>query len=174
MSPAGWGGRPSRHIKFESHGLESERQYLLKASYVTRMWSQGWVPLSSCSGLNVCIFVKIIWWSPDSQCNDSRRWGLWEVNRFRWGLEGRLLMMVLVPWSEETRTSLMAEWFRICLPMQGTRVWSLGPGDSTAEGRLSQCATTKACAPRAHALQQEKPPQWETCMPTRVVSDRWD
>ena len=31
---------------------------------------------------------------------------------------------------------------------------------------LSPCATTtEALLPRAHALQQEKPPQWEACAP---------
>ena len=99
-------------------------------------------------------------------------------------------------------TSLVAQWLRICLPMQGTRVWALVRKDPTCCGTtkpmchnywactlepmshnywslcalgpvccnywarvlqlLSPCAaTTEAHAPRACALQQEKPPQWD-------------
>ena len=32
------------------------------------------------------------------------------------------------------RTSLVAQWVRICLPVQGTRVQSLIPEDSTCRG----------------------------------------
>ena len=101
-----------------------------------------------------------------------------------------------------TGTSLVAQWLRIHLPMQGTQVWSLVHEDPTCPGAtkpmchnyracalelashnywahvpqllkpahsrvrmpqlLSPCAaTTEARVPRAHALQQEKPPQWE-------------
>ena len=89
-------------------------------------------------------------------------------------------------------TSLVAQSLRIRLPMQGTWVWSLVWEDPTCCGatkpmchnywacaprllkpaRSRACvlqllsphaATTEACAPRAHASQQEKPPQWEAC-----------
>ena len=54
----------------------------------------------------------------------------------------------------------MAQWLRIHLPMQGIRVRVLVREDPTEQ--LSPCATTtEACAPRARALQQEKPPQRE-------------
>ena len=33
-----------------------------------------------------------------------------------------------------TRASLVAQWLRICLPMQGTRVWALGWEDPTCHG----------------------------------------
>ena len=69
-------------------------------------------------------------------------------------------------------TSLVAQWLRICLPMQGTRVRALVWEDPTRRGAtkprllslrsrahepqlLSPCATTT----EARALQQEKPPQ---------------
>ena len=70
--------------------------------------------------------------------------------------------------------SLVVHWMGIHLPMQGTWVWSLVWEDSTWRGQLkpmchnywahvpqllSPCAgTTEACASRARALQQEKPP----------------
>ena len=80
-------------------------------------------------------------------------------------------------------TSLVAQWLRICLPMQGTRVRALVREDPTC------CGTTKpvhhnywACAlesvshnywarePRARAPQQEKPPQQEAHAPQRKVA----
>ena len=80
-------------------------------------------------------------------------------------------------------TSLVAQWLRIHLPMQGTRVPSLVPEDPTC------CGATKpvrhnywACAlepvshnywarvPRARAPQQEKPPQWEARVPQQRVA----
>ena len=63
--------------------------------------------------------------------------------------------------------SLVAQWLAIRLPMQGTRVLSPGPGRSHMPREyLSPCATTtEARAPTAHALQLEKPPQWEARTP---------
>ena len=73
------------------------------------------------------------------------------------------------------RASLVVRWLRICLPMQGTQVQALVRENPTCHGAnksmhhdyrackpqlLSPCATpTEARAPRARALQQEKPPQ---------------
>ena len=80
-------------------------------------------------------------------------------------------------------TSLVAQWLRIHLPMQGTRVWYLvredpichgatkpmhhnywGPCTETTEARAHvpqllslSAATTDAHTPRARALQLEKP-----------------
>ena len=92
------------------------------------------------------------------------RVGKWVTGvEFRVYRESKYLMSIM--WY---RASLVAQWLRICLPMQGTRVWSLVREDPTCcratKPRvlqlLSLCAaTTEACVPRAHALQQEKPPQ---------------
>ena len=70
--------------------------------------------------------------------------------------------------------------------MQGTRVWALVQGDPTRRGATKPmshnywaCAPEpmshnywahvpqllKLMCPRAHAPQQEKPPQWEACAP---------
>ena len=57
----------------------------------------------------------------------------------------------------------MVQWLRIRLPMQGTRVQSLVWEDPTCLGASApqllrpHAATTEARAPRARALQQEKP-----------------
>ena len=87
-------------------------------------------------------------------------------------------------------TSLVAQWLRICLPVQGTRVRSLVQEDpkcrratksvrhnywayaleSTSHNYWSpRATTTEARKPRARAP-QEKPPQWETCAPQQRVA----
>ena len=83
-------------------------------------------------------------------------------------------------------TSLVAQWLRIRLPMQGTRVRALVREDPTCRGAtkpvrhnywahvpqlLSPCAiATEAWAPRARAPQQEKPLRWEACAPQQRVT----
>ena len=80
----------------------------------------------------------------------------------------------------DPRASLVVQWLRIRLPMQGTRVRALVREDPTccrapkprepqllslrSRARETQllsprAATTEACTPRARALQQEKPLQ---------------
>ena len=67
------------------------------------------------------------------------------------------------------RASLVAQWLRIRLPMQGTRVRALVREDPTCCGAAKSMSPSYwACAlepsshvPRACAPQQEKPPQWE-------------
>ena len=82
----------------------------------------------------------------------------------------------------EAWASLVAQWLRIRLPIQGTRVWALVWEDPTCCGATKPmghnywaCAlepkepqllspratTTEARAPRSHTPQQEKPLQWE-------------
>ena len=68
--------------------------------------------------------------------------------------------------------SLVAQWLRILLPMQGTRVQALArkilhateqlsPCTTTTESELQspRATTTEAHAPRTRAPQQEKPPE---------------
>jgi len=58
-----------------------------------------------------------------------------------------------------TGTSLVVQWIRICCPCRGNRFEPLSGKIPHATGQLSLCATTtEAHVPRAHALQQEKPP----------------
>ena len=92
------------------------------------------------------------------------------------------------------RASLVVQWLRIRLPMQGTRVQALVREDPTCRGATKlvrhnywACAlepashnywslratTTEARAPRARAPRQEKPLRWEACAPQwRVVPAR--
>ena len=96
------------------------------------------------------------------------------------------------------RASLVAQWLRIRLPMQGTQLQALVREDLTCRGTTKPvqhdywaCAlepashnyrarepqllsphatTTEARMPRAQAPQQEKPPQWEAHAPQRRVA----
>ena len=62
--------------------------------------------------------------------------------------------------------SLVAQWLRICLPMQGTRVWDLVREDLTCRGATRPVShSCWACVSRACAPQQERPRQWEACAP---------
>ena len=76
----------------------------------------------------------------------------------------------------KSRASLVAQWLRIRLPMQGTRVRALVREDPTCHGATKPvCHNYWACAlepashnywahaPRARAPQQEKPLQREAC-----------
>ena len=89
-------------------------------------------------------------------------------------------------------TSLVAQWLRVCLPIAGDTGSSPGPGGShmlqsnqahvpqllkptcsrAREPQLlsPRATTTEARMPRAHALQQEKPPQGEAHALQRTVA----
>ena len=98
-----------------------------------------------------------------------------------------LVMLFEIKWhtvkSKFIGTSLVAQWLRIHLPMQGTRVWALVQGDPTCHGVTKPVRHSYwACAlepvshnywartPRAYAPQQEKPLQWEAHAPQRRVA----
>ena len=60
------------------------------------------------------------------------------------------------------RASLVVQWLRICLPMQGTRVWALVWEDPTCRGAAGPMSHNYwACASGACAPQQERPRQSE-------------
>ena len=70
-----------------------------------------------------------------------------------------------------TGASLVAQWLRICLPMQGTRVRALVWEDPTCCGATRPVSHNYwACASGAYAPQQERPRRWETCAPRRRVA----
>ena len=65
----------------------------------------------------------------------------------------------------------MAQWLRICLPMQGTRVRALVWEDPTCRGAPRPVSHNYwACASGACAPQQERPRQWEARTPRWRVS----
>ena len=62
--------------------------------------------------------------------------------------------------------SLVAQWLRIHLPMQGTRVRALVWEDPTCRGTAGPVSHNYwACASGACAPQQERPRQWEARAP---------
>ena len=86
-----------------------------------------------------------------------------------------------------TRTSLVPQWLRIHLPMQGTQIWedprywgatkpvhynywacALEPGSHNYWSHLLQLL--KPSCTRVSAPQREKPPQWEAEAPQRRPS----
>ena len=85
-----------------------------------------------------------------------------------WSAVVRLLLTSLrIPWG----ASLVAQWLRICLPMQGTRVRALVWEDPTCRGATKPVRHNYwACASGACAPQQEKPRQWGACAPQRRVA----
>ena len=66
------------------------------------------------------------------------------------------------------RTSLVVQWLRICLLVQGTWIWSLVWKDAACLRTTTptcynspRTATAVNHVPRAYALQREESPQWE-------------
>ena len=79
-----------------------------------------------------------------------------------WSSRTSLFPTFSVSRKNSTRTSLVVQWLRIHLPMQGPGVWSLIREDSTCYGQPNPCATTaKPMYPRICVLQQEMPQKWE-------------
>ena len=93
-------------------------------------------------------------------------------------MKGPCLPLLMLPYLLQiqlTGTSLVAQWLRIRLPMQGTRVRALAREDPTFHRTTKPvCHNYWACTlgpashnyqglrattTEAHALQQEKPPQ---------------
>ena len=72
------------------------------------------------------------------------------------------------------RASLVAQWLRVCLPMQGTWVRALVWEDPTCRGAAGPVSHNYwACASGACAPQQERPRQWEARTPRwRVAPTR--
>ena len=67
--------------------------------------------------------------------------------------------------------SLVSQWLRIRLPMQGTRVRALAREDPTCRVATKPVRHNYwARVPRARAPQQEKPPQWEARATQRRVA----
>ena len=66
----------------------------------------------------------------------------------------------------DLRASLVAQWLRNCLPMQGTRVRALVWEDPTCRGATRPVSHNYwACASGACAPQQERPRRWEARAP---------
>ena len=70
------------------------------------------------------------------------------------------------PIKRHTGTSLVVQWLRVRLPMQGTGVRALVQEDPTCHGATKPvCHNYWAHVPRAHAPQRERSLQWEARPP---------
>ena len=70
----------------------------------------------------------------------------------------------------EDHASLVAQWLRICLPMQGTRVWALVWEDPTCHG-----ATKPVCHNYwAHVPQLPKPAHLEPVLHSKRSHCKWE
>ena len=105
-------------------------------------------------------------------------WGRWVCRKSLY-LPLRFITSLKLLW--KIKSSLVAQWLRICLPMQGTRVRALVQEDPTCRGATKPvrhnywaCAleptshnywahvpqVLKPMCPEPVLRQQEKPPQW--------------
>ena len=87
-------------------------------------------------------------------------------NRFSSGADMTQSRLFCFLKNTTNRTSLVVQWIKIYLPMQGTQVRFLVGDDSTC------CRATKPVGHDCwvHALQQAKPLQWEACAPQQRVA----
>lgn len=81
-----------KSIQYKRYKNESEKSFITLSS---RDCNMLWI--------DVCVTCCLTFtrWSPDSQCDNIRSWGLWEVIQFRWGHQGGLFSMGLVSLQEE-------------------------------------------------------------------------
>ena len=92
----------------------------------------------------IIIFISLLWASPQKV--------LW-----KWESCPKFLSKISLL-KKIFRVSLVAQWLRICLPMQGTRVRALVWEDPTCHGATGPvCYNCWACASGACAPQQERP-----------------
>ena len=162
---AGTGGHP--------YICEMDNGQRVGNSPTYRLLSEGLMGSSCCNSvLNKPLGIQYQWRSTSlGDLVNEKVKNLWEVD---------VWLNVTSDW-----TSLVAQWLRICLPMQGTRVWALVWEDPTCCGATKPvrhnywaCALEPAshnywahvpqllkltrlyiaCAPQ---VQKEKPPQWE-------------
>ena len=97
--------------------------------------------------------------TPNSQSNlEKEKWS--RRNQAPW------LQSILQSYSNQKSmvlgASLVMQWLRVCLPMQGTRVRALVWEDPTCRGAATPMSHNYwACVSGACAPQQERPWQWE-------------
>lgn len=115
------------------------------------------------------------WSSPWAEFFQRPCWMKWRVFE-KWG-SNRPCLSEQIAWA-----SPVVQWWRICLPLQQTRIQSpgqLSPGATTTDCVLeslgaapsrAHATATEAHAPRAHAWQPGMPQPWEARPPQRESS----
>ena len=144
--------------------LFSQGEMLQRAIYVHRLYAEGAEGiLNRISPNTITVRVANIYctltinqaWS--QLILKSPQWGScslhFQIGK-EWGLERSC--------KRHIGTSLVAQWLKICLSMQGTWISSLGQQDPTCL-RGTKPESRNYWRPRTRALPQEKPPWWEAC-----------
>lgn len=79
---------------------------------------------STSQELNSCVSPQFIYWCPDSQRDDFRRWDLWEVINFRWGHEGGAFTMGLVSlWAQKESLEIFLSLCQVRMQRVLSRNW---------------------------------------------------
>ena len=143
----GFHGRDCFQSSFSLSSIVIEHRFV--AGHMA-MQKKGWVPQPP------LLLGKAMWLSS----------GQWDLSgSVMWQFPGILLKR------RQAWASLVAQWLRVCLPMQGTRVRALVWEDPTCHGATGPVSHNYwACASGACAPQQERPRWWEARAPRwRVV-----
>ena len=142
---------------------------------VSNIWNQGW--FQGCGNENYKMNPEHLV-VPERKCSNTGGTLKGQPDRDPNGqMENNLCNKI-----NHDRTSRVAQWLRICLPMQGTRVRALVREDPTCRGATKpMCHNYWACVPqllKPASLEpllrnKDKPPQWEARAPQqRVAPDR--
>ena len=137
------------------------------------LWHVGWIYCLAYNWTNICWINKWLknfnWCSFFISCFFDTI--LLENNKATYSKNHRNVCVILFD-SEVLlqrifhRASLVAQWLRVCLPMQGTRVRALVREDPTCRGATGPVSHNYwACASGACAPQEERPRQWEARAP---------
>ena len=121
--------------------------------------------------LNPCQERRGIFFLPSRLCYHHMAWEfcllvswlyLIEVSVYQFFTLVKHLSTYQVKVHPNAGTSLVAQWLRVCLPMQGTQVRALVWEDPTCRRAARPVSHNYwACASGACAPQQERPRQWE-------------
>ena len=138
-------------LRISCHTARDKTSWIsfLKWQVYSLVRTEDTVFLTNRLDFSVCVFVP---------CVSGWGWG-WGVYSVFMGHESGLKMTE--PWA-----SLVAQWLRVCLLMQGTRVRALVWEDPTCQGAAGPVSHNYwACASGACAPQQERPRWWEARAP---------
>ena len=126
--------------------------------------------LKSLKSLHLCMWVKMkVKKIKTNRLEVNSEFNL-EVSRCHALCKNNLLQIYAISLGKN-RASLVAQWLRICLSMQGTQVRALVWEDLTCRGATGTVSHNYwACASGACAPQQERPRQWEARAPQLGVA----
>ena len=135
---------------------------------------KGWLTISLLH--NSALLFRLCFSNPENSHSFCKRLGaLWDVRScWKWSLgwhpgpflyaqHSQCLSLSLSLSHTHTQTSLVFQWLRVHLPIQGTQVHFLLWEDSTCHVATRPMQIKEACTPKACAPQEKKTLQWEAC-----------